>query len=558
MDEIIVWTRPAARAYAGRGGAPAGPAAADLRRALAGVPGTLRPFPGEPGRLRLLLDDRAGADPADVARRLREAAPATVAGAYVKPPAVPAVFDWTAVEREQLPPAAETPDYSPRQGYLRPAAKGGIGAEAAWALRGGLGDGIGVIDVELDWDLEHEDLREGRDRPGGDSEEARRARNHGTAVLGMLAAVHNGRGINGICPGATVGCVSVGRNEWATSTCIRRAALRLGPGAILLIELQRKPGEADDPGAYLPLEWWPDDHAAIRFATGRGVIVVAAAGNGGVRLDTPPAGAAAGFPASPWEPFAPALDSGAILVGAGAPPRAPHGAGTRRTQPTGDDRSALPFSNHGPRVDVQGWGYDVTTTGGVDAGFGDLQGGPDARRWYTDAFNGTSSAAPMVAGALACVQGILRAEGRRLLTPAQARRLLRETGRPQPAGEDRLVGPRPDLEQAIPMARELADRPTVPTRRRTAMRVTITIDDGAEAGVSDPGAIALYGNGAAPVPNPRGGLNVSSLDVAHVRGPGYDVTAGDESTFLEVTRDDFEKLKDFFERQDAAKRASSA
>src|SRR6185503_18720532 len=177
---------------------------------------------------------------------------------------------------------------------------------------------------------------------------------------------------------------------WATSTCIRRAALRLGPGAILLVELQRKPGAEADPGAYLPLEWWPCDHAAIRFATSRGVIVVAAAGNGATELGVPPAGAAAGFPRSPWEPFAPASDSGAILVGAGAPPAFPHRPGEPPPQARGADRSALPFSNHGPRVDVQGWGWDVTTTGGYDTGGGHLQGGADARRWYTDAFNGTS------------------------------------------------------------------------------------------------------------------------------------------------------------------------
>ena len=545
MDEIIVWTRPAARVAVGPDGSPAGPELAGLRRALAGVPGRLRPCPGEPGCLRLVLGDGAGVDPAEVARRLREQAPAAVAGAYVKPPAVPAVFDWSAVEREQ-PPAADTPDYADRQGYLRASAEGGIGAEAAWELPGGLGDGIGIIDLELDWELAHEDLQEGPYRPVENTVDARRARNHGTSVMGMLVAEHNGLGVNGICPRATVAGVAVGRNEWATSTCIRQAALRLGPGAILLVELQRKPGAADDPGAYLPLEWWPCDHAAIRFATSRGVIVVAAAGNGATELGVPPTGAAAGFPRSPWEPFAPASDSGAILVGAGAPPPFPHRPGEPPPAPRGPDRSALAFSNHGTRVDVQGWGWDVTTTGGLDDRGGDLQGGADSLRWYTDGFNGTSSAAPMVAGVLACVQGVLRAEGRRLLSPAEARRLLRGTGRPQPAGDQRVIGPRPDLEQAIPMARELAARPRATSRRRSGMRVTITIDDG--AGVLDPGALELNTNGAnAPAPH-DGGLNVSSLDVTHVRGPGWEVSGpAGESAFVPVSFDDYQRLKAHFE-----------
>ena len=78
------------------------------------------------------------------------------------------------------------------------------------------------------------------------------------------------------------------------------------------------------------------------------------------------------------------------------------------------------------------------------------------------------------------------------------------------------------------------------------MRVTITIDDG--AGVLDPGALELNTNGAnAPAPH-DGGLNVSSLDVAHVRGPGWDVTGpSGESAFVPVTFDDYLRLKAHFE-----------
>src|SRR5262249_39080438 len=133
--------------------------------------------------------------------------------------------------------------------------------------------------------------------------------------------------------------------------------------------------------------------------------------------DTP----APGFPKDWKNPFKRAnRDSGAILVGAGAPPPGTHGRDLY-----GPDRSRLDFSNYGSSVDVQGWGREVTT-----CGYGDLQGGVEDG-WYTDEFAGTSSASPVVVGALACMQGICRANHVALLTPATARPLLRATGSPQ-------------------------------------------------------------------------------------------------------------------------------
>ena len=73
---------------------------------------------------------------------------------------------------------------------------------------------------------------------------------------------------------------------------------------------------------------------------------------------------------------------------------------TRTARDWGPDRSRLDFSNYGARVDVQGWGREVTTTG-----YGDLQGGLNEDLWYTDHFSGTSSASPVVVGALAANAG---------------------------------------------------------------------------------------------------------------------------------------------------------
>ena len=96
----------------------------------------------------------------------------------------------------------------------------------------------------------------------------------------------------------------------SSSAAIRTAADVLNPGDIILIELHR-PGprfnytsRADQRG-YIPIEWWPDNYDAIRYAVGRGVIVVEAAGNGGENMDDAIYGAPSqGFPAAWANPFA--------------------------------------------------------------------------------------------------------------------------------------------------------------------------------------------------------------------------------------------------------------
>ncbi|MGE0308251.1 MAG: S8 family serine peptidase, partial [Acidimicrobiia bacterium] len=174
-----------------------------------------------------------------------------------------------------------------------------------------------------------------------------------------------------------------------------------------------------------------------------GIIVVEAAGNGFQNLDDAVYGVRpTGFPTSWTNPFNPNNpSSGAVVVGAGAPPSGNWGT----------DRSRLDFSNYGARVDAQGWGREVVTTG-----YGNLQGGTDPDLWYTDTFSGTSSASPIVVGAIACVQGVLRARGRIPLSPARAIELLRSTGSPQQdtAGRpsSQRIGNRPNLRSLIAAA----------------------------------------------------------------------------------------------------------
>jgi hypothetical protein len=341
------------------------------------------------------------------------------------------------------PPA--TPDFSTRQGYLDPAPDG-VDAHYAWTQAGGGGQGVRIIDCEWGWRFTHEDLlqNQGGIVAGTGSTDT----DHGTAVLGEISGDRNTLGILGIAPDAVI---SASAFSVPSATAIRSAANRLGSGDIILLEIHRPGPNTPTPPAgqrgFIAIEWWPDDFAAIRYAVEKGIIVVEAAGNGAENFDAPIYNIRpSGFPATWTNPFNQANpSSGAVVVGAGAPPQNTHG------RDWGPDRSRLDFSNYGQRVDAQGWGREVTSTG-----YGDLQNSANADLRYTDTFSGTSSASPIVVGALACVQGALRARGRIPLSPARARDLLRLTGSAQQDAPGRpatqRIGNRPNLRQLIASA----------------------------------------------------------------------------------------------------------
>ena len=369
---------------------------------------------------------------------------AGVAGAYVKAPAVlPEEFAEPHPDAAGAPLAAVSPDLSGQQTYLD-AAPGGVGARSSWTTTGGDGHGVQVAIVGGGWQLGHEDLAAAAlgTIGGGIPIDSPSFRNHGTATLGVIRADRNSIGVTGVAPGCTARVVAT--FGLGTAAAIRAAADALPPGGVICIEFQRPGPGATGVGSagFLPLEWWPDDFAAIAYATAKQVIVVEPAGNGSVSLDDPLYNTPApGFPASWKNPFNRAIaDCGAILVGAGAPPDPTHG------RSWGPDRSRLPFSNYGASVDAQSYGREITTLG-----FGDLQGGPTENIWYSNVFGGTSGAAAIVAGVLADLQGAQLAGPKRPpLTPADMRRLLRQSGSAQTAGPDgpasaHPIGKRPDL-----------------------------------------------------------------------------------------------------------------
>jgi hypothetical protein len=381
-----------------------------------------------------------------------------VEAAYVKPAGEPPLF----IEGEDVAGKIAalgggvpiTASLVGNQTYLN-AAPAGVDAIFAWTIPGGRGDGVTVVDLEGGWNFTHEDLgvNSGGLISGFNHTTDPRWYQHGTAVLGEIGGDANTRGVTGIAPNAQLRAISVFTNSalaYNSAGAIRTAADSLRTGDVLLLEQHRAgpnhPG-GDTQMGYIAIEWWPDDFLAIQYATSKGIIVIEAAGNGSQNLnDATHNNRPTGFPAWWSNPFnrAAGMDCGAIIVGAGAPPPGTNGGNW------GVDRSRLNFSNWGSCVDVQGWGSGVTTTG-----YGDVHGtvAGNQNEWYTHGFNGTSSASPIVTGVVASLQGIQRAAGRPIITPARMRQLFRTTGSPQQAGAtnpvSQRIGNRPNLRQLI-------------------------------------------------------------------------------------------------------------
>lgn len=343
--------------------------------------------------------------------------------AYVAPRPVPAM---------PMGSAAGSRNFEPSQGYLY-APPNGIGAAEVWSLAGAKGKGITICDIEGNWNRGHEDLPAGIQLIGGTVINDLGWRNHGTAVLGEMVSIPNSKGIVAISHEAKAVVQSAVINGvFNTAGAITNAASVLKAGDVILIELQ-----ATGPnGKYVAMQYWGDIFSAIAAATAKGITVVEAAGNGDENFDL------AIFNGTGLQ-----KDSGAIVVGAGVPPTN-HFDFDSLYGSIGVPRSRIWFSNYGKIVNVHGWGWHVTTLG-----YGDAQGGASENVWYTLRFSGTSSASPIVTGAVACLQGRAKAKNGSPLAPSKVRQILMKTGTPQAQGPGvpltQNIGPLPNLPLAM-------------------------------------------------------------------------------------------------------------
>jgi serine protease len=323
----------------------------------------------------------------------------------------------------------------------------GINAVAAWPQTDGAG--IGFADVELAWCAGHEDLFPtaspatacgpppfpgatvifGDYAPDCWSD----SRHHGTGVLGIVVGKHNGLGGIGVAPGAGPVLLAsrfvhvpdpnqpldpcTGQSMWIADA-ITKAAVTLSRGDVLLVEVSRTAPVSLGGTADAPTEVDQNDFTAIRLASALGVIVVEAAGNGGVDLSKLTTPIVLAGPRS-----------GAILVGSSMGAAAPS--------------VPLASSNFGDRVDCYAWGAGVATAGNE----ADQSTTLDVQK-YTPDFTGTSAAAAIIAGAALLVQGAHAANspGQRL-TPAAMRALLsdKNLGTPCAPPPANNIGSMPDL-----------------------------------------------------------------------------------------------------------------
>ncbi len=339
---------------------------------------------------------------------------------------------WPAVRVAYIDRPTPDPLVSPgddvreaNQGYLNPAPEG-IDAEYAWGFAGGDGAGQRFIDMERGWTFSHEDLTaHGATLLHGTLLDSSRA--HGTSVLGEVCAVDNTVGCVGIVPHiASVRTVSYNGSTRADAIIAAIGALSFGD--VLLLEAQVT---VDGASLLGPVEAFDQEFDAIRLATALGIIVVEAGGNGTNNGSTPPLAMDSFVDPMGRNLFNPASadfrDSGAIIVTA-ATSAAPH--------------TRMVWAPHGQRIDAYAWGENVNTTSSNNAGSTTL---------YTSGFSGTSSASPIVTGAVLAIQGLAQAQLGLRFGPRQMRALLRDpaNGTAPAAGETTAISRLPNLRAII-------------------------------------------------------------------------------------------------------------
>ncbi|MCA9752080.1 MAG: S8 family peptidase [Gemmatimonadetes bacterium] len=334
-----------------------------------------------------------------------------------------ALVEWASLEVLAVPPSTDLPpasgDLTANQGYRLP--NPGLDSDfVSTVFAGDPGLFVRLSDCEYGWNPTHEDLNEidlhlepgqtissGVFTNGWDE--------HGTAVAGVSVGLVNEYGVSGMAPGVEFHTYPEWTDEegFRRVTCITNAIANSNAGDVVLLEMQT----VGLGGGYGPAELDLGVWTAVKVGTDAGVVVVGAAGNGNQNLDS-----------ATYASYLARGDSGAILVGAGS---------------ANTNHDKLSFSTYGARVDVQAWGTAVTTTG-----YGTVQyNGSDEDQWYTNGFNGTSSASSLTAPSCAVIQAVQLQYFGTPLTSPEMRDLLIATGWAQGTGGH--IGPAVNIRAAL-------------------------------------------------------------------------------------------------------------
>lgn len=328
--------------------------------------------------------------------------------------------------------AQPTPDFEPRQNYLdEPGPRWkGLNARKAWAGKvTGKGARIHFSDGGLH--VGHEDLR-GNPALSVVSLEPNHDPRHGTASVGIILAKRNGFGATGISHDSELYLYNNrARDAQGNFQALKDLLRNVEPGDI--VGINRQAANVDVLSTRLPSlhdkAWW----TVMQQLSQRGAVVVNAAANGSSKtLAERNTFEGHGVDLANWRYFNDHGDSGTILVGASR---------------SYDGKPHTYSNHHYPYRMLNAWGDSVVTLS-----YGDLQDLSGEGRDYTDSYAGTSSAMPMVCGALSLIQSYALEQHHVYLNGNQMHQLVMESGYDDATLPDTDVmpmGARPNVHGAL-------------------------------------------------------------------------------------------------------------
>ncbi|MBK4995470.1 S8 family serine peptidase [Pseudomonas sp. S37] len=328
--------------------------------------------------------------------------------------------------------AQPTPDFEARQNYLdEPGSRWrGLNIRKAWA--GGVtGKGARIHFSDAGLFPEHEDLQGNPDLKIV-SLASNHDPSHGTASAGIILAKRNGTGATGISHDSELYLYNnrdqdAQRNYQALKDLLRNVE----PGDI--VGINRQTAHIDVLSTMLPSlhdkAWW----VVMQQLSQRGAVVVNAAANGSSQtLAGKGTRQSEGVDLSNWHYFKNHGDAGAILVGACH---------------SYDGKPHAYSNHHYPYRMLNAWGDSVVTLS-----YSDLQDFPGDNRDYTYTYAGTSSATPMVCGALSLIQSYAMEQHHIYLNGNQMHQLVMASGYDDATLPDTDVlpmGARPNVHGAL-------------------------------------------------------------------------------------------------------------